>query len=147
MIGFAAQRRMELDAAGACGAGHGERSAERVNQRNGYRERDGQTRVGTVELGIPKLRRGSYFPAFLETTFSNTSVSQACESASWPWPNFHRYPQSQRKVRPRRNCRGATTDRAHFTRATTIPFCKFSDRCPSLWARKERAGMRRAILA
>ena len=66
MIGFAAHRLMELDAEGACGAGHGERSAERMNQRNGYRERDWQTRAGTVELRIPKLRRGSYFPAFLE---------------------------------------------------------------------------------
>jgi putative transposase len=66
MIGFAAHRLMELDAEEACGAGHGERSADRVNQRNGYRERDWQTRVGTVELRIPKLRRGSYFPAFLE---------------------------------------------------------------------------------
>jgi putative transposase len=66
MIGFAAQRLMELETDGLCGAGHGERSAERVNQRNGYRERDWQTRAGTVELRIPKLRRGSYFPAFLE---------------------------------------------------------------------------------
>ena len=66
MIGFAAHRLMELDAEGACGAAHGERSPERVNQRNGYRERDWQTRAGTVELRIPKLRRGSYFPAFLE---------------------------------------------------------------------------------
>jgi transposase-like protein len=66
MIGFAAHRLMELDVEGACGAAHGERSAERVNQRNGYRERDWQTRAGTVELRIPKLRRGSYFPAFLE---------------------------------------------------------------------------------
>ena len=66
MIGFAAHRLMELDADGACGAAHGERSPERVNQRNGYRERDWQTRAGTVELRIPKLRRGSYFPAFLE---------------------------------------------------------------------------------
>ena len=66
MIGFAAHRLMELDVYGACGAAHGERSAERVNQRNGYRERDWQTRAGTVELRIPKLRRGSYFPAFLE---------------------------------------------------------------------------------
>jgi transposase-like protein len=66
MIGFAAQRLMELEAEGLCGAGHGERSPERLNQRNGYRERDWQTRVGTVELRIPKLRRGSYFPAFLE---------------------------------------------------------------------------------
>jgi transposase-like protein len=66
MIGFAAHRLMELEADGLCGAGHGERSAERVNQRNGYRERDWHTRAGTVELRIPKLRRGSYFPAFLE---------------------------------------------------------------------------------
>jgi len=66
MIGFAAQRLMELETDGLCGAAHGERSAERVNQRNGYRDRDWQTRAGTVELRIPKLRRGSYFPAFLE---------------------------------------------------------------------------------
>ena len=52
MIGFAAQRLMELEAEGLCGAAHGERSPERVNQRNGYRERDWQTRVGTVELRI-----------------------------------------------------------------------------------------------
>ena len=66
MIGFAAQRLMELEAEGLCGAGHGERSPERVNQRNGYRDRDWRTRVGSVELRIPKLRKGSYFPAFLE---------------------------------------------------------------------------------
>jgi transposase-like protein len=66
MIGFAAQRLMELETDGLCGAAHGERSAERVNQRNGYRERDWQTRAGTVELRIPKLRRGAYFPGFLE---------------------------------------------------------------------------------
>ena len=73
MIGFAAQRLMELETEGLCGAGRGERSAERRNQRNGYRERDWETRAGTVELRIPKLRqrlgykpRGSYFPAFLE---------------------------------------------------------------------------------
>ncbi len=65
-IGFAAQRLMELETESLCGAGHGERSPERVNQRNGYRERDWQTRAGTVELRIPKLRRGSYFPTFLE---------------------------------------------------------------------------------
>ena len=66
MIGFAAQRLMALETESLCGAGPGERSPDRRNQRNGYRERDWETRAGTVELRIPKLRRGSYFPAFLE---------------------------------------------------------------------------------
>src|SRR6476620_4253217 len=66
MIGFAAERLMHLDTEGLCNAAPGERSAERRNQRNGYRDRDWETRAGTVELRIPKLRRGSYFPGFLE---------------------------------------------------------------------------------
>ena len=66
MIGFAAQRLMELEVGAATGASYGEKSAERLAQRNGYRDRDWQTRAGTVELRIPKLRRGSYFPGFLE---------------------------------------------------------------------------------
>ena len=66
MIGFAAQRLMDLEVGGLTGAGYGEKSAERLAQRNGYRERDWETRAGTVELRIPKLRKGSYFPGFLE---------------------------------------------------------------------------------
>ena len=66
MIGFAAERLMELEVGGLTGAAHGEKSTERMVQRNGYRDRDWQTRAGTVELRIPKLRKGSYFPGFLE---------------------------------------------------------------------------------
>jgi transposase-like protein len=66
MIGFAAQRLMELEVGGLTGAPYGEKSGERLAQRNGYRDRDWETRAGTVELRIPKLRRGSYFPGFLE---------------------------------------------------------------------------------
>src|ERR1035438_2229059 len=66
MIGFVGPRLMELESESLCGAGHGERSDARRNHRNGYRDRDWETRAGTVELRIPKLRRGSYFPGFLE---------------------------------------------------------------------------------
>ena len=66
MIGFAAQRLMELEVGGLTGAAFGEKDVDRLAQRNGYRDRDWETRAGTVELRIPKLRKGSYFPGFLE---------------------------------------------------------------------------------
>ncbi len=66
MIGFVAQRLMELDVDNRCGASHGERSETRTNSRNGYRDRDWETRGGTIPLRLPKLRQGSYFPPFLE---------------------------------------------------------------------------------
>jgi putative transposase len=66
MISFAAQRLMELEVENLTGASYGEKSVERLVQRNGYRDRDWETRAGTVELRIPKLRKGSYFPGFLE---------------------------------------------------------------------------------
>ena len=66
MIGFAAERLMALEVGALTGAGYGEKTPDRLAQRNGYRERDWHTRAGTVELRIPKLRKGSYFPGFLE---------------------------------------------------------------------------------
>ena len=66
MISFAAERLMELEVGSLTGAAYGEKSIERRAQRNGYRDRAWETRAGTVELRIPKLRTGSYFPGFLE---------------------------------------------------------------------------------
>jgi transposase-like protein len=67
MIGFAAEKLMEMEVGAATGAPYGEkRRPLRTAQRNGYRDRDWETRAGTVELRIPKLRKGSYFPGFLE---------------------------------------------------------------------------------
>jgi len=57
---------MGAEASVQAGAGYGERSPDRVTQRNGYRNRSWDTRVGTMELRIPKLRDGSYFPSLLE---------------------------------------------------------------------------------
>jgi len=62
----ALQRLMEMDVEALCQAAYGERSEERINSRNGYRDRAYETRAGKVDLKIPKLRSGSYFPGFLE---------------------------------------------------------------------------------
>jgi putative transposase len=66
MIQYVAQRMMDMDVESLCQAAYGERTAERANSRNGYRDRQWDTRTGSVELKIPKLRKGSYFPGFLE---------------------------------------------------------------------------------
>jgi putative transposase len=65
MIRSFAQRMMDAEVEGICGAGYGEVSPERVNSRNGYRAREWDTRAGTVELAIPKLRQGTYYPEWL----------------------------------------------------------------------------------
>jgi transposase-like protein len=66
MMAYVANRMMDMEVESLTGAAHGERTPARTNHRNGYRERAWETRVGTVDLEIPKLRTGSYFPAFLE---------------------------------------------------------------------------------
>jgi len=65
-VGWLVQELMEAEVTAQIGAGRYERSADRTAQRNGVRRRDWDTRVGTLEVAIPKLRTGSYFPAFLE---------------------------------------------------------------------------------
>lgn len=65
MVRTFAETLMSAEADALCGAEYGERSEDRVNRRNGYRERDFDTRTGTVELRIPKLRQGSYYPDWL----------------------------------------------------------------------------------
>jgi putative transposase len=66
MLAFAAERLMNLEVETLTGAPTGVRSADRLTHRNGYRERAWDTRAGRINLAIPKLRKGSYFPAFLE---------------------------------------------------------------------------------
>ncbi len=66
MLAFAAGRIMDAEVELVTGAAKGARTALRETHRNGYRDRDWDTRAGRIELAIPKLRKGSYFPSFLE---------------------------------------------------------------------------------
>jgi putative transposase len=65
MVRQMAQRMMDAEVEQVCGAGYGEVSDQRTNSRNGYRRREWDTRAGTVELAIPKLRSGSYYAKWL----------------------------------------------------------------------------------
>jgi len=65
MLKVFAEELMGAEADALCGAAYGERSDERVNRRNGYRERELDTRVGTIALAVPKLRGGTYYPDWL----------------------------------------------------------------------------------
>jgi putative transposase len=65
MLSAFVQALMGAEAEAVCGAGYGERSGDRTSTRNGYRRRDWDTRAGTIEVAIPKLRSGSYFPDWL----------------------------------------------------------------------------------
>src|SRR5213080_189196 len=65
-LAWVCEQLMEAEVSELIGAQRGERSEERLAHRNGYRSRPWQTRAGEIELAIPKIRRGSYFPSFLE---------------------------------------------------------------------------------
>jgi putative transposase len=65
MVKAFAEQLMSAEADAVCGAGYGQRSEARVNSRNGYRPRELDTRAGTIEVAIPKLRSGTYFPGWL----------------------------------------------------------------------------------
>lgn len=64
-VSFMVSSLMDAEVSAICGSDYQERTAERTNKRNGYRERDWDTRAGTVELSIPRIRKGSYFPSWL----------------------------------------------------------------------------------
>jgi putative transposase len=77
------QLLMEADVEGVIGAARHERSAERLNYRNGYRERALDTRLGPLQLRIPKLRQGSYFPPFLEPRKMSEKALVAVIQEAW----------------------------------------------------------------
>ena len=72
---------MDAEVSSRIGAEYGERCPERVTQRNGYRSRAWDTRVGTMELHIPKLREGSYFPSLLEPRRRSERALPGCDPA------------------------------------------------------------------
>jgi|SRR3954467_11112222 putative transposase len=74
---------MEFEVDGLIGAGRHERSGERTTYRNGYQERQLETRLGTLDLKIPKLRQGSYFPAFLEPRKTAEKALTAVIQEAW----------------------------------------------------------------
>src|SRR5215216_5184672 len=77
------QMLMEADVEGLIGAGRHERTGERLNYRNGYRDRALDTRIGTLQLRIPKLRQGSYFPPFLEPRKVSEKALVAVIQEAW----------------------------------------------------------------
>ena len=77
------QLLMESDVEGLIGAGRHERSPERLNYRNGYRDRALDTRLGTLQLRVPKLRQGSYFPPFLEPRKVSEKALVAVIQEAW----------------------------------------------------------------
>ena len=84
---------MNAEVTNLCQAETGERSPLRENSRNGYRDRDWETRLGSVDLQIPKLRKGSYFPCFLEPrrAWEHAFVNVVAEAVSFRQPCVVRF--------------------------------------------------------
>ena len=100
------QLLMETDVNGLIGAGRHERSGDRTTYRNGHRDRTLDTRLGSLQLRIPKLRQGSYFPPALGATLTE---HHGCESRCLPHPALKYKPRSARKVRENQNSSGSET--------------------------------------
>src|SRR5919201_6507798 len=77
-----AQALMEVEVSAQIGAEHGERTPDRMTHRNGYRPRDWDTRAGTIELAIPRVRHGSYLPSILD---SRRRAERAMTAVGAPW--------------------------------------------------------------
>jgi transposase-like protein len=112
MIGFAAEKLMALEVGTKTGAGYGEKNGFRLAQRNGYRDRDWETRAGTVELRIPKLRTGSYFPSFLEPRRMaekalTAVIQEAISRAFRPGPSMTLSRPWTCRASPRARCPGS----------------------------------------
>lgn len=97
MIEHVAQRLMDMDVEGLCAAAYGQRAPKRVNSRNSYRDRLWETRVGSVDLKIPKLRTGSYFPGFLEPRkTAEKALAAMMDDAENEELTFMRFPEAHR---------------------------------------------------
>ena len=123
-VAVLAEAVMEAEVAAQIGAGHGERSPERTTWRNGYRPRRWDTRAGSIELQIPKLRQGSYFPALLEPRRrAERALLSVVQQAYVEGVSTRRVDDLVRwaaRASPRARCRGSarsTTRRQRFDHA------------------------------
>jgi putative transposase len=106
------QLLMETDVEGLIGAGRHERTAEQATYRNGYRDRTLDTRLGSLQLRIPKLRQGSYFPPFLDARKTSekalVAVIQEARASRdsdqvqrlWLWPRYMMASLATRQLEP-----------------------------------------------
>lgn len=90
MVQAFAEQLMGAEVDAVCGASYGERSDARVNRRNGYRGRPWDTRTGTIELQVPKLREGTYFPDWLLEPRRRAELEPELRAGndSLSWPHF-----------------------------------------------------------